>query len=463
MKAQHLIGLRVENFKRLSAVRIAVDPANPNGVLVLAGDNGAGKSSVLDAISAALMGERYAPEQPVRIGADKSKIILQTEDLVVRRTFTPSGSTLVVKDADGVPQSTPQKLLDKLCNAVGFDPLSFARMDEKKQADVLLKMFPLDIDLDANSQLQKESYERRRDLNRDAKTVAAQLAAIPEFGRDVPDVEESLSRLLEEMSIAREKKQAIEQIRTEIAARNDAISKRAEVIKSRHEQIEQIRQEITRLDEEQKASSKRVETLEAKSQDTIELDASIAELDKKIAGAETLNKKVRAKQNRAKGVLRLQDLEAKAETEGATLADLARQREQALAAVKYPVEGMSITDGAVTINGVPFSQASTAEQIRVGIALAAAANPQLKLAFVRDGSLLDARSMAEIAKIAEQHGMQVLIERVDDKSPTAIQIVDGSTAGAEVIDEPEEQVAPAPRSKSAKKPVPVNTGIEFSF
>jgi hypothetical protein len=121
------------------------------------------------------------------------------------------------------------------------------------------------------------------------------------------------------------------------------------------------------------------------------------------------------------------------------IAVLVEQRKTALKKAKFPVAGLSIGDeGDVVFNGVPFSQASTAEQIKVGVALAASSNPKLKLAFVRDGSLLDAKSMTALAEISAQHGLQVLIERVDDKTAGAVEIVDGATAGAteEVEEEP---------------------------
>lgn len=60
-----LISLEAENFKRLKAVRI--EP-NGNGITVISGNNANGKSSVLDAIQAAIGGKRATPEKPIRDG-----------------------------------------------------------------------------------------------------------------------------------------------------------------------------------------------------------------------------------------------------------------------------------------------------------------------------------------------------------------------------------------------------------
>ena len=59
-----ILSLQADNFKRLRAVQIT-----PKGDLVLvAGRNAQGKSSVLDAISAALSGAGACPADPIRHG-----------------------------------------------------------------------------------------------------------------------------------------------------------------------------------------------------------------------------------------------------------------------------------------------------------------------------------------------------------------------------------------------------------
>lgn len=465
MKSQHLIELKAENFKRLRAVHITVDPEKPEGVLVLKGQNGAGKSSVLDAIESAICGERAAPEKPIRSGTSKAKVLVRTEDLVITKTNTSKGVTLTVKDADGVPQSSPQRLLDKLCTTIGFDPLAFSRMGAKEQAALLLQMFPVEIDLVENERAKTEAYERRRDLNRDARTVEAQLAAIPEFGPEVPDVEVSLSNLSKEVGTVREQKLAIEEQLHKVDRLRSNIEMRSTTIAEHKQKIEDLKTTIASLEAAQKADERLIDESANVGAEGDILDDQIQKLEQQIAGAEQLNKRIRAKQNRGKGVRKLNELKAKAEEEAVRIEDLERQRTEALTKVKYPIDGMSVTPEGVFIGDVPFSQASTAEQIRVGIALAAAANPALKLAFVRDGSLLDAKSMKSVAEIARLYGMQVLIERVDDNSPTAIEIVDGTTVGAD-DEAPDEESEPenvaATQQKRGRKPIAA-AGITMEF
>lgn len=58
--------LELENVKRIKAVRL--EPS-PNGLTIIGGKNGQGKTSVLDAIAWGLGGDRYKPSVPAREGA----------------------------------------------------------------------------------------------------------------------------------------------------------------------------------------------------------------------------------------------------------------------------------------------------------------------------------------------------------------------------------------------------------
>ena len=67
-----IVKLAAENIKKLVAVEIT-----PTGdVIRVTGKNGAGKTSVLDAIWWALGGEREIQSQPVRQGEKTAKVVL---------------------------------------------------------------------------------------------------------------------------------------------------------------------------------------------------------------------------------------------------------------------------------------------------------------------------------------------------------------------------------------------------
>jgi len=105
-----------------------------------------------------------------------------------------------------------------------------------------------------------------------------------------------------------------------------------------------------------------------------------------------------------------------------------KQRNDAIAAAKMPVEGLGFGDGEVTYNGHPFAQASGAEQLRVSVAIAMAGNPKLRVLRIKDGSLLDSKSLALLEEMADLNDFQVWIESVDESGTVGIVMEDGAVA-----------------------------------
>jgi hypothetical protein len=92
----------------------------------------------------------------------------------------------------------------------------------------------------------------------------------------------------------------------------------------------------------------------------------------------------------------------------------------------YPIPGLMFdTAGGVVLNGIPFEQCSSAEQLRVSVAIGLALNPKLKVLLIRDGSLLDDDSLREIQAIAEKADAQIWMERVGVDGQTSVVIEDG--------------------------------------
>ena len=90
--------LELENVKKIKAVRLK---PSENGLTIIGGDNGEGKTSVLDAIAWALGGNKYRPSEP----QNKDSIIpptlrvVMSNGLVVERKG--KNSSLTVTDPNG--------------------------------------------------------------------------------------------------------------------------------------------------------------------------------------------------------------------------------------------------------------------------------------------------------------------------------------------------------------------------
>ena len=90
--------LEIENVKRVRAVKM--EPSK-DGLTIIGGDNGQGKTSVLDSIAWALGGDKFRPSQPGREGSVTAPYlhIVLSNGLVVERKG--KNSDLKVTDPSG--------------------------------------------------------------------------------------------------------------------------------------------------------------------------------------------------------------------------------------------------------------------------------------------------------------------------------------------------------------------------
>ena len=411
-----LIRLQAKDVLRLEAVDIT-----PEGNLcIIGGQNAQGKSSVLTAIACALAGKSAFPEVPVRRGKKVAEIVVDLGDLIVTRQIDAKGTTrLVVAGPDGAPKRSPQSLLDALVGRLTFDPLEFSRMQPKAQAETLRELMGLDFSaLDAK---REAAYEQRRDEGREVKALAAQIDAIPEDA-DAPAEPVDVAALADTLNAAVERNHANEQ------ARNDLTATRQQHV-DLLAKVEAARDELARLEAlvglsfaAGKRLAKHVKALE---------DVDAAPIREQLAGAEAVNAHVRAQVER--GNLEVKHAEAKARVQ--KLADeierIDATKAEQLAKAGPPVPGLAFDETGVTLNGLPFSQASDAEKLRTSIAMGFAANPELRILLIRDGSLLDDESLRLVAEMADERDGQVFLERVGEGDECQVIIEDGRVKGAD--------------------------------
>jgi DNA repair exonuclease SbcCD ATPase subunit len=434
-----IIELTSENVKRLTAVNIT-----PQGnVVVIGGKNGQGKSSVLDSILFALGGDPSV-KMPVRRGEDKARIEVDLGEIVVKRTFTAAGGTsLVVTNSDGAKQSSPQSILDKLTGKLTFDPLEFARQRPDVQAVTLRGLVGLDFA--TQDAKHGELYVKRTAINREAKALESRIASIPKVD-GLPAGEISAESILNEQSLAIQKNQDNKQLRSDhfVLEQNLAIVEDQSIpqckamIKRIESKIVELEQEITNCREhlEQHCSElndleKSIPTLQSKIDSAKSLadaakDEDISQFRVKISKVEQTNQQIRAAKNRAELVKQFKAKSEESDKLTAEMEKMESAKRKATTEAKYPVDGLLFdTAGGITLNGIPFEQCSSAEQLKVSVAIGFALNPKLKVILIRDGSLLDDESMKTLCEMATKADAQVWIERVGTDATTSVVIEDG--------------------------------------
>ncbi|UVF61031.1 AAA-ATPase [Arthrobacter phage Sakai] len=397
-----IIRLESTNYKRLKAVEIAPDP---NGNLVIvAGKNGQGKSSILDSITAALGGvSAKTTPKPIRDGEERAEIILETEDFIVTRRFTASGSTLVVKAPDGAVYPKGQSKLDDMLGRLSLDPLAFTQLSDRDQLATLLDLVKLPFDPEQLAAERKELFEVRTEVNRELKQAQSAAAAIP-VTKEMADLKPvSVMDLLDAFRSG----QALNQ---KIAAAETARAEWAD-------KVELLKRELAEAEQELKTAEEHLSTAPPR--------ADLDSIQDKLDHAEQINADVRTFESWTRASDTVAERQAEAAELTAKIEDIDKRKADGLAAAEFPVDGLGFDESGVTYNGVPFKQASSAEQLRVSLAMAIALNPKLRVIRIADGSLLDSDNLALVESIAREHDFQVWIEMVGDGDGRGIVIEDG--------------------------------------
>lgn len=405
----------VEHYKGVREITLS-----PEGSLVvIAGGNGAGKSSFIDAFVELFdpKGTRLTPK-PIREGAEEARAEFTDTDLGVRivRTWKKNDAgKLEVFALDGAKYSKPTDVVAQLTGGLIFDPVAFLNLDEKRQRDALLAKVDLPFDLDELARAKAGAESRRLEAGREVKRLQGALSSM-ENPVDAPDAEVSAAVVLDEIQAAQDAERHRERVQRDLSeASADVVALTAKIAK---------------LTEELDAAAEQVQILTEMS-DALPAPIDVEPLREKLAAVDETNRQVRAKAEYQRLAGELEQAEASHEHAQFDLDAIETEKREGLAAATFPVDGLSVDESGVTFNGVPFTQVNSAMRRRVAFAIATAGDPKLRLVIVKDGDLLDAESLAAIRELAEERGYTVLVERDRDESRAiGFTIEDGALAEA---------------------------------
>jgi hypothetical protein len=439
-----ITALHVKNFKRLHDVEI--HPDADRTFILIGGKNGNGKSSVLDALTAAFGGKKQLPDDPVRHGADEATIHVELDhgELEIRRVIDPDGeSHLEVRDRLG-PVRAPQDMLNSLIGARFLDPLAFLQLPPKEQRAALMRVIPgaeriagLDVKRD-------RAFARRTEVGRDLTKAEGELARLPEVTVGTPIDVAALTTEMRELTAQQSSGQDLQR---ELGQCERETAQATKTVLETNAEQHRIGLEIHRLNArlvDLMATAKAQEVAKEAcwiDEEAVRAKVALAaaarkaaqphrdQLDADLTRADAHNRAVfaaEAQQQRRADVAAETERLAKERGELTQLLDTIDARKaEILAAAALPVDGLAIADHGITLGGVPFAQAGEANRWRVALALAVLGSPDLNDVWIRSGQALDDDALAMVEAYAEDSGRRVWIERVETRDPGVIEIRDG--------------------------------------
>lgn len=431
--------LEVENVKRVKAV--ALEPAK-DGLTVIGGRNGQGKTSVLDAIAWALGGERMRPENPRREGAAgdaRLKVVLDNGIVVERK-----GKNGALKVSDPAGRKAGQKLLDTFVEALALDLPRFLNDTDKGRAETLLKILGIGDELAALDREVATLENQRLLVGQQARQKRGAAEELPHWP-DAPAEPVSAAELIREQQaiLARngENQRRREQARTieaRLAAQVEARNLEQERLNRISEQLSDSQQKVARLSDE--CVRLRGELAQASKTAAELVDESTAEIEASIAAIEETNAHVRDNMARQDAMAAAEELEAQYKDMNQQVDEARKRRMALLGGADLPMEGLGVDDaGRLTFGGQPWGCMSGSEQLRVATAVVRRIKPECGFVLVDKLEQMDPETLAEFAAWAQGEGLQVIGTRVGTGDECSIVIEDGYAAGS--VPEPEPEAA----------------------
>lgn len=415
--------LEIENVKRVKAVKLK---PSDTGLTIIGGNNNQGKTSVLDAITWALGGNRYKPSNATREGSviPPNLKITMNNGLVVER----KGKNSDLKVIDPRGEKAGQQLLDSFVEELALNLPKFMNQTSKEKATTLLQIIGVGDKLAELEGKEREVYNQRHAIGQIADQKE-KYAKEQIYYPDVPDEIISASDLI--------KKQQ------EILAKNGQNQTHRRNLRELEtnqlldqEKYDQIAAKIEELlNEKSKLGSSintRAEQIELAKKTVEELqDESTAELEASIENIEQTNEKIRANLSKEKAEEDAQEYRDQYSRLTTEITNLREQKRELLDNANLPLEGLSVEDGELIYKGFKWDSMSGADQLKVSTAIVRKLNPKCGFVLMDKLEQMDLDTLKDFGSWLEKEGLQVIATRVSKGDECSIIIEDGYVVGQE--------------------------------
>lgn len=402
--------LSLENVKRVKAVKL--EPT-ANGLTVVGGKNNQGKTSVLDAITWALGGEKYKPSQPQREGSmipPKLHIELSNGFVVER-----SGKNSALKVLDPTGSKSGQKLLDSFIGTFALDLPKFMNSTTKDKANTLLQIIGVGDQLTIFDKQESELYSRRTEIGRIADQKKKYADEMVQWD-GVPEEIISASELIQQQQEILTRNGKNQELRNQVAT----LESEKGLLERR---IEQAKEELRAMENQMVDLLESLSIANTSAKDL--QDESTAELEASIANIDSTNAKVRDNLNKQRAQAEAEEYKLQYESLTEKIEAIRKARIELLNGVEMPLDNLSVDNGELVYKGQKWDNMSGSDQLKVATAIVRKINPQCGFVLLDKLEQMDIDTMNEFGKWLEQEGLQAIATRVSTGDECSIFIEDG--------------------------------------
>lgn len=431
----------IKDFKGIEDLAMNVNGQH----VILIGDNELGKSSALDAIWTNLSAKRI-PQQPIRQGAVRAEVmvVVGNDELKyeIERKYTEKGSYLEITSPEGFKTSKIANLTS-LVGDIDLDVFDFVELSKtvpgRRDQVTIIKKFLNDETikkLDDNSFKISQIKETRSGLNvriNDLKGLVNTGAAKFDFDdvekftdhKDLNVIQDKYQKAIEHNTgwtnivnkwCDTSLPEAIEIDEVTDAIEEAKVGKCNEIdlaIKGKNGEIERLKKEIVELSKNKEGriayyDGEKLVVKDFKKEDT-------ATLKEEYETGKTHNDKVDKVKEHLKNKTELEEKKKDYDTWSSKVTKIEQETRQIITESEVPVKGLTFDEDGLFLNGLPFTeeQLSTSELMEVGVELAVAKNPKVKIIRINRGESLGEKKFDNLIKFCNKKGYQLFIEKVD--------------------------------------------------
>jgi len=432
-----VLSLVVENFKNIE--KTEVDFAGRSATII--GKNGAGKSSLIQAICSPI-DSNYIPAKPVKKGEERGSIELtiggslhgeeETYTLGLHFSEKHKKGRITVTNSEGEKVNGGKQFISDIVGNIGFDIQEFIKLGvtssgsiskpgTQEQIEILKKLMPKDVlkqmhDLDKEF---KDVYEARADVNRDISHAKSKLEG-HDFSQDeleryneVVDTDGIVSK----MTNIEKELEKYNKVFSTVDSLLDSIPLKQERLALLEEKVEALHAEITAdIDKLDKGEV----WLANKTKPSIEA------MNIELSNANMHNNKVKEVKSLQDSQIAIRLLQENSEANTERLDKIKREKKQIFTSSPLPVKGLTFDEEGIYFKGLPFveGQHPSSTIISIGAKIGMALNPNLRMLVIKDGSLLDKKTLKWLVTQCEKENYQLFVEMVADNEEVEIEFIE---------------------------------------